>query len=50
MWNILKQIFVFRVARSSARGTARMVGLGRLATVVGLIAGYRAWRSHRQAL
>ena len=49
MWNLLKQLLVFRVGQRSARGTARMIGLGRVATVIGLIAGYRAWRNHRHA-
>ena len=49
MWNVLKQLLVFRVGQRSARGTARMIGLGRIATIVGLVAGYRAWRAHRHA-
>lgn len=49
MWNFLKQLFVFRVGQKTARSTARMIGLGRVATIVGLVAGYRAWRAHRHA-
>ncbi|HEX2062415.1 MAG TPA: hypothetical protein VHK90_16875 [Thermoanaerobaculia bacterium] len=45
----MKQLLVFRVGQTSARSTARMIGLGKLATIVGLIAGYRAWRAHRHA-
>jgi hypothetical protein len=47
MWNVLKGIFAFRMAQSSTRGAARLVGLGRLGVVLGLISGYRAWRRHR---
>ena len=47
MLNFLKSFLVFSIGRSSARGTARMVGLGRLATVVGLIGGWRAYKRHR---
>lgn len=49
MWNLLKQLFVFRVGQKSARGTARMIGLKRLGVVIGLIGGYRAWQRYRQA-
>lgn len=46
MWNVIKQIFFFRVGRNAARGTARLVGLGRLATIAGLIGGWRYMRRH----
>ncbi len=49
MLNFLKSLFVFRVGQTSARGAARMVGLGRLGLIVGLIGGWRALRRHRQA-
>jgi hypothetical protein len=49
MWNFLKSLFVFRMGQNTARGTARMVGLGRLGVVIGLIGGYRAWRRYRNA-
>lgn len=49
MLNFLKSLFVFRVGQSSARGMARMVGLGRLGLVIGLIGGWRALRRHRHA-
>ncbi|HYO77751.1 MAG TPA: hypothetical protein VE010_14925 [Thermoanaerobaculia bacterium] len=47
MLNILKGIFAFKMGQSSARGAARMVGLGRLGVILGLIGGYRAYRRHR---
>ena len=44
MWNVIKQIFFFRVGQNTARGAARMIGFGRLAAVAGLIGGYRYMR------
>ncbi len=49
MWNVLKGIFAFKVGQSTAKGTARMIGLGRLGVVLGLIGGYRAWKRSRVA-
>ena len=49
MWNFLKSLLVFRVGQKTARGTARMVGLGRLGMVIGLVGGWRALRNHRHA-
>lgn len=49
MLNILKQLFVFRMGQNTARGAARMVGLGRLGLILGLIGGYRALKRHRHA-
>lgn len=47
MLNFIKQMFMFRMGQQSAKGMARMVGLGRLGVVIGLIGGYRAWRRSR---
>jgi hypothetical protein len=47
MLNILKGIFAFKMGQSTTRGMARMVGLGRLGVVLGLIGGYRAWKRSR---
>ena len=47
MLNFLKSLFVFKMGQSSAKGAARMVGLGRLGMIVGLIGGYRAWKRYR---
>ena len=49
MLNFLKKLFVFRLGQTSARGAARMVGLGRLGMIIGLIGGYRALKRHRHA-
>ncbi|MFL6245414.1 MAG: hypothetical protein ACJ74H_05285 [Thermoanaerobaculia bacterium] len=49
MLNFLKSLLVFRVGQTSARGAARMVGLRKLAVVIGLIGGWRAYRRHRMA-
>ena len=46
MWNVLKQIFLFRVGQNTARGTMRFIGLGRFAALAGLIGGYRYMRRH----
>jgi hypothetical protein len=46
MWNVLRQFFMFRIGQNTARGAARLVGLGRLATIAGLIGGYRYMRRH----
>jgi hypothetical protein len=48
MLNFLKSLFVFRMGQTSARGVARMVGLGRLGLIVGLIGGWRALKRSRQ--
>ena len=47
MLNFLKSLFVFKMGQTTARSTARMVGLGRLGMILGLIGGYRAWKRHR---
>lgn len=49
MWNIIKQVFLFRVAQNSTRGVARMVGLGRLGVILGIIGGIKAVRRQRHA-
>ena len=49
MLRFLKQLLVFRVGQTTARGTARMIGLGKLGMVVGLIGGWRALKRHRHA-
>lgn len=49
MWNFIKSMFVFRMGQTTARGTARMIGLGRLGMIIGLVGGYRAWRRFRTA-
>lgn len=44
MWNIIKSIFFFRMGRNVSHGAARAIGLGRFATILGLIGGYRYMR------
>ena len=46
MLNFLKRLLVFRIGQTTARGTARMLGFGRLAMIAGIIGGVRAWRRH----
>lgn len=48
MLNLLKQLLLFRTTQTSTRGLARLLGFGRLATIVGLVAGIRALRSHKR--
>ena len=47
MWTMIKRFFQFRMNQKLARGTARSLGLGKLAGIVGLIAGVQAIRRHR---
>ena len=47
MWNFIKSLLVFRVGQSTARGTARLLGFGKLGLVFGLIGGWRAYKRHR---
>ncbi|MFP5247173.1 MAG: hypothetical protein ACLGH0_10805 [Thermoanaerobaculia bacterium] len=47
MWNFIKQMLAFRMGQTSAKGAARMLGLGRLGMVVGLIGGWRAYKRYR---
>lgn len=49
MLNTIKKLIAFRLAQSSSRGAARMLGFGRLATLVGLFGGYRALKHRRNA-
>jgi hypothetical protein len=49
MLRFLKSLLVFRLGQKTARGTARMIGLGRLGVVIGLIGGWRALKHHRHA-
>jgi hypothetical protein len=47
MLNFLKSIFFFKVGQKTSKGMARAVGLSRLATVAGLIGGWRYMRRHQ---
>jgi len=46
MLHFLKQLLMFRVGQKATRGFARTIGLGRIATLVGLIGGYKHMRRH----
>lgn len=48
MLNALKKLLLFRTTQTSTRGVARLLGFGRLATVIGFVAGFRALRRHRR--
>ena len=47
MLNFLKQLLVFRLGQKSAKGTARLLGFGKLGLLIGLVGGYRAVKRHR---
>lgn len=53
MWNLVKQFLTFRLAQKSTRGAVRILGFGRMASLVGLVSGVRALlkyrRTHRHA-
>jgi hypothetical protein len=46
MLNFLKSLLVYR----TTRGAWRLVGLGKLGVILGLIGGYRAYRRHQRGL
>ena len=46
MRNFLRQIFYFGLGRNASRGAARAIGLGRFATLIGIIGGIRYMRRH----
>jgi hypothetical protein len=43
---LLKQLLMFVIGRKAARGFARSIGLGRLASIIGIIGGVRHMRRH----
>lgn len=49
MLDLLRKFLAFRIGQTTTRGMARMVGLGRLSMIIGLIGGLRALRSRRHA-
>ena len=49
MWNFLKKLLVFRMGQTAARGTARMLGFGKLGLIIGLIGGWRSLRRQHHA-
>ena len=48
MIQTLKKLLLFRASQTSARGLARLLGFGRLAAVVGVVAGIRSLRHRRR--
>lgn len=49
MKNFLKNLIRFKLAQNTGRGMARMVGLGRLGMLIGVVSGVRAVMNHRRA-
>ena len=49
MLKFLKSLLVFRLGQTSARGAARLLGLGRLGMLIGLVGGWRAMKRQRHA-
>lgn len=48
MLQFLKRLLMFRLGQKSARGTARMLGFGKLGLLIGLVGGWRAMRRHHR--
>jgi len=46
MWNVLRNLFLFRVGQKASRGVARTFGLGSLASIIGIAGGVRYMRRH----
>ncbi|HEV7920629.1 MAG TPA: hypothetical protein VGR02_07550 [Thermoanaerobaculia bacterium] len=46
MLRFLKQLLMFKVGQKASRGVARSIGLGRLATIIGIIGGVKHMRRH----
>ena len=46
MLHFLKKLLMFRVGQKTTRSVARAIGLGKIATIVGLIGGYKHMRKH----
>jgi hypothetical protein len=46
MLSFLKKILMFRIGQKAAKGFAHGIGLGRIAPLVGLIAGVKYMRRH----
>jgi hypothetical protein len=46
MLSFLKKMIKFRLGQKVARGTAKKLGLGPFAGVIGLVGGYRSMRRH----
>lgn len=44
MLNFLKKLILFRMGQKGTRGAAKMLGLGRLGSILGLVGGLRAAR------
>lgn len=49
MLTMIKRLVAFRIAQTSARGAARLLGFGRLAAIAVLIGGLRTLKRHRHA-
>jgi hypothetical protein len=47
MWTFIRKFLTFRAAQGTTRSMARMMGLGRVAAVAGLVGGIMALRRHR---
>jgi len=46
MLHFLKKLLMFRVGQKTTRGVARSIGFGKIATIAGLIGGYKYMRKH----
>jgi len=48
MWNVLRNLFFFRVGQKTSRSMARTFGLRSLASIIGIVGGVRYMRRHSQ--
>jgi hypothetical protein len=46
MLHFLKKLLMFRVGQKTTRGVARSIGFGKIATIAGLVGGYKYMRRH----
>jgi hypothetical protein len=46
MLHFLRKILMFRVGQKASRGFVRSIGMGRVATLAGLVGGYKYMRRH----
>ena len=46
MLQFLRKLLLFRIGQKTTRGVARSIGLGKIATIAGLIGGYKHMRKH----
>lgn len=46
MWRAISRYFYYKMGKKLTRGAARSIGMGKLATVLGILGGIRMMRNH----